>query len=263
MKRRRLLLLFTLVAALLVGGCGLWVWQAKRQYALNRQLIAALVNRDTKQALALVNVGADPDARCNPPPVPTVNLLLSQLLRRSPGPADSSPTAFLLACGKEYEVVTKSHRRWTVCPQDPQLVQVMLAHGADNKATDTKKQTALHDAASCNHLEVAQLLLQHGANVNAQDISGCTPLMQAAMLDHTDMTRLLLQHGANASAENERGDTALYYAADSDVSIPLFRLLLAQGADPKHRDRDGVTPLSVAEDRCRPEVVALLRKGAK
>ena len=100
MKRRRsLLLLFVLSALLLIAAGGLWLRQAKRQYALNRQLIDALVHGDFKQALALVNAGADPNTRSTPPPAPTFKLLLHQLLHRSPVPVNNSPTAFIMACG--------------------------------------------------------------------------------------------------------------------------------------------------------------------
>ncbi len=98
MKRRSLLLLL-LPVSLLMAGMGLWVRSQQRQYALNRQLIAALINNDRKQAFALANAGADPNTRFNTPPAPTLKLLLSQLLHRSSAPVDTTPTAFMFACG--------------------------------------------------------------------------------------------------------------------------------------------------------------------
>lgn len=44
----------------LVVVSGLWVWHARRQYALDRQLIAAINHTDTGKASTLLQRGADP-----------------------------------------------------------------------------------------------------------------------------------------------------------------------------------------------------------
>lgn len=45
---------------LIVGAGGLWLRSYRQQEALNRQLIAALMKEDDRQALDLVNAGAGP-----------------------------------------------------------------------------------------------------------------------------------------------------------------------------------------------------------
>ena len=59
MKRRCSLVLFGMIVLLFAAGCRLWMRQAKEQYALNRDLIAALLHNHPDQALILVNQGAD------------------------------------------------------------------------------------------------------------------------------------------------------------------------------------------------------------
>lgn len=52
---------------LLVGDSGYWLFQLQRhQYALDRQLISASVKHDNQKALALVNLGADPNTPYKP-----------------------------------------------------------------------------------------------------------------------------------------------------------------------------------------------------
>jgi len=71
---------------------------------------------------------------------------------------------------------------WAAANNRLEVVQVLLAHGADVNARDGDKDNArdgdkdtplyhtpLHHAARNNSLEVAQVLLAHGADVNARD----------------------------------------------------------------------------------------------
>ncbi len=225
MKRRRWLLLPTLVLA--VGGAGgAWVWKAQRQYAVNRQLIAALDRKDIGQALGLVNAGADPDTRYNPTPAPTLKSLMGQLLRHSPAPEEYSYTAFLLT---DATACYASPVSWTANVQpleDTPLICAMLAHGA---------------------------------NIDQQDFEGDTLLMFAILRNDEELTRLLVEQGANVTLEDKKGYTPLYYAVYSGNKIPVLRLLLAHGADPTHLDTVGQTPLTAAQAAHRPDIVALLR----
>ena len=73
------------------------------------------------------------------------------------------------------------------------VVQQLLAHGADpNICTDDHK-TPLHPASSRGLLEAARLLLRYGAKVDVMDKEGRTPLQLASS---DEMTKLLLEHGA-------------------------------------------------------------------
>ncbi len=137
------------------------------------------------------------------------------------------------------------------------LVRSMLAHSPDCNATDRNHQSALHYAIMCNHLQVAQLLLEHGANINQQDSEGETPLMWAITNNHVDMTRLLLGHGADVSIENEYRQTALHYVMRFIMNGNICCQLLAHGAAPNHLDKDGITPLLLAQQLHRPDLVAL------
>ena len=286
MKRRRLLLLSVLVVALLAGG-GLWVWQAKRQYMLNRQLIATLLSGD-KQALALINAGADPNTHYYAEPPPILKQMLNERLHRVKQPANHTPTAFLIACGAQWyehssglsmsadtypeevplgsvkvlvpdyagQPIAKNGKLYIYRP----LVRAMLAHGADYNATDLHKWTALHGAIWSHYPHIAQLLLEHGAKVNVQEEDGSTPLLLAASLREVDMVRLLINQGADVSMENTLGDTPLHFAVSDETELDIARMLLAHGADPNHPSKQGITPLKYAQDNHIPTIVTLLRK---
>jgi ankyrin repeat protein len=92
-------------------------------------------------------------------------------------------------------------------------------------------QTALHLAARHGHIELARLLLDSGANVNEIDYyKGSTPLHYAASYQRFHLVQLLIDRGAKVNARNRNGLTPLRLAEDSDPSVR--ELLIANGGDP-------------------------------
>ncbi|XP_078373945.1 uncharacterized protein LOC144657477 [Oculina patagonica] len=65
--------------------------------------------------------------------------------------------------------------------------------------------TALHQAASCGHLEIAIALLENGANPNIQDSQKCTPIHLAARNGHLEVVRSLYRNGARLDLRNAEG----------------------------------------------------------
>ena len=57
--------------------------------------------------------------------------------------------------------------------------------------------------------ELLELLVKHGADINASDKNGNTALMIAAVRNYPELASLLLEHGAGKTTENKQGKTAL------------------------------------------------------
>ena len=74
------------------------------------------------------------------------------------------------------------------------------------------RRTPLTCAVWKNNPDLVELLLLHGANVNFQDGEGATPLICAARLGNTAACALLLQHGADPHFTTTKWKVALYYA---------------------------------------------------
>lgn len=148
--------------------------------------------------------------------------------------------------------------------------------------------TPLHWAALRGHEDVARLLLDKGADVNVRNNDGETPLQVAERAKRSGVVQVLRSRGGEASAGiveavragdlarvqrllasnpgalNQKdaafGATPLHWAAlrgHADVA----KFLVAQGADTSAKNKDGETPLQVAERAKRAEIVALLRAG--
>jgi uncharacterized protein len=96
-------------------------------------------------------------------------------------------------------------------------VRVLLEHGADVNALSHSKisfipsNTALHASlAGERSPEVIRLLLEHGAFTSILDSDGQYALHSAAFhTDHIELIEMLLQNGADPNVLNSAGQTAL------------------------------------------------------
>ena len=83
---------------------------------------------------------------------------------------------------------------WAVEHGQNQVVELLLASGADVNAKDDGDRTPLYIATLKGFREVAKLLLTNHADVNAAS-KGTTPLRQAKLIGDRAMAQLLRQYG--------------------------------------------------------------------
>ncbi len=149
-------------------------------------------------------------------------------------------------------------------------VAIAIHYGADVNRKGVygrfyDQPTALHAICSSNsndldysayarQLIIAHLLLASGADPNRKDKEGRTPLhliCNGIYAYHNSgnfcrsMTALLLSWGADINTQDKGKRNVLHYVHDT---VPLAKLLLANGADPAVASRDG-TPCDIAERR--------------
>jgi len=142
------------------------------------------------------------------------------------------------------------------------MVEMLIAKGADVNAKDKDGNTPLQRAAQHNRKDVAELLIAKGADVNAKDKDGNTPLQRAAQHNRKDVAELLIAKGADVNAKDKDGNTPLQRAAQHNRK-DVAELLIAKGADVNAKDKDGNTPLQRAAQHNRKDVAELLiAKGA-
>ena len=159
--------------------------------------------------------------------------------------------------------------------------RVLLAAGADVNVVDPDRHTALILALVNGHFDVAGALIQGGADVNMEDKVGQTALY-AAVDEHTvpasnrpapretddtlsslDVIRMLLDKGAHVDAplraqvpyrtKLDRGGDGVLGAGTTPLvraakagDVPVVRLLLEKGANPRAATRNGVSAVMMA-----------------
>jgi ankyrin repeat protein len=75
---------------------------------------------------------------------------------------------------------------------------------------DNNGVTALHQAATSNHLNTVEMLLSRGSDINSKDNDGVTALHYAAGNNHLNIAEMLLNRGSNITSKDNKGSTALH-----------------------------------------------------
>lgn len=261
---------------------------------LDSALFAAIARRDGDEALALVARGADINAREH----------YEILVDRDRYPASRTPLVAAIATGD-----AALARRLLAVPGidlaagdtfggvpalvgavrlgDPDLVEAMLAAGADVAACSNDGRSAVAHAIEAGHPAIACRLLQAGAGgdlvgslvdaayrgqgdvvdrllamgtpIDGTNAGGNTALVGAAWSGRDAMLTALLDRGADLAASGAR---ALEFAANAGQASTV-RLLVERGVPPDGRNAYGWTPLMAAAWQGHDAVVnALLAHGA-
>ncbi len=124
------------------------------------------------------------------------------------------------------------------------MVETLLANGADPNAIDITFYTPLHYAVRLKNAKMVELLLKHKADPNGAlplTLKHTRPLHIAAEQEELLITSMLLDHGAKVNAPDPFGWAPLHFAVRHEAKTQ--QLLIQHGAD---RDAEGENCLSPA-----------------
>ena len=155
---------------------------------------------------------------------------------------------------------------------NPNLIKILLEHGADINKLDIRNFSALEGAIISigtapdneTNTKVISLLLKNGANSNyINSESKKTPIIWASHYGSTGAVKLLLVNDKlNINAVDKNGSSALmeasYYRNPECVA-----LLLEHGANPNLINKEGDTALDLAPMLDKTAVVQKPKKTAK
>lgn len=151
---------------------------------------------------------------------------------------------------------------------DSEIVQILLAAGADASARDAagrlpidlakntevlrvlkaagekrEKEIELSRAVKAGNPDAVKAALAAGVNVNAlSEDKTCNLLGVAVQANNVEMVKLLLAAGAATNTAPEGSKSVLHLAA-ARCGGEIVKALLAAGADPMHPGNNGATPL--------------------
>jgi ankyrin repeat protein len=127
---------------------------------------------------------------------------------------------------------------------------LLIERGANVRATDDDKVTALHWAASSHAVRVVDALAAKGARAT-KDVAGRTPLFYC--IDRRGRDRdsglwdRLLEIGCQLEDRTDDGQTPLIYAATYG-NYDAVKYLLAKGAELQAKDATGKSALARAQE---------------
>ena len=119
---------------------------------------------------------------------------------------------------------------------DKSVAQLFLATHTDIKGEDGRDQIAPQSVIPARHKDIVELLLAKGADVNAESNAGWTPLHIASGRGDESRAQLLVAKGANVDAKNQRGRTPLHIAAEKGHKN-MAEYLIAKGANKEEQFR--------------------------
>ena len=144
----------------------------------------------------------------------------------------------------------------------------LIRAGADVNAKDRSEQSAYLIATSevGDDPRLLELTLAAGADVDAKDSYNGTGLIRAAERGHSTIIARLLETGIDVDHVNRLGWTALLEAVilgeGGRAHVSTVRQLVAAGADVGVRDKSGLTALEHARRRGFAAIVRILRANS-
>lgn len=143
---------------------------------LDRELIEAVNYNQDVRVTALLDAGADVNAR-----IPPLQM-----------------TALIMASDVNFNADKKISLS---------IVRLLVARGANVNAQDREGLTPLMKAIGSYDLNVVKHLLDSGAQIDAYDQRGHTALTHAIMRSQPRMLQMLIEHGARTDVQSHMGTT--------------------------------------------------------
>lgn len=136
-----------------------------------------------------------------------------------------------------------------------EAIKYLLANGASAMQQDMYGQTPLHFAVQTKNVDCIRILQATGANSMTKDTYGTTPLSLAMNQSQTMVATLI---GKDRSLQNSDGESPLHIAVIENANLEKLNFLLSVGFQINKRDKNGNTPLHLAVQLKRSEMIPML-----
>ncbi len=106
-----------------------------------------------------------------------------------------------------------------------------------------------------------ELLIHNGAQINVQDFEGMTPLNYIFVHNPPkfEIAESYIKYGADPDTPDNDGNTVLHNLVRRDFdTLPLINFLVENGADFTLKNNRGLTPLDIARQKGKKDIVRYL-----
>lgn len=140
---------------------------------------------------------------------------------------------------------------------DIQMITKLLKAGVTSNHKDYDGISPLFIAVYRGHVEAVTCLLEHGVDLDIEHAKLGNPLSRALRIKKWEIAVKLAQHGATINLHCRDLQDLLATAA-FDGNFEAVSKILASGADPQWKYRNGQNPISLARLHCHEHTAQLL-----
>ncbi|KAL7037562.1 hypothetical protein ACKWTF_009276 [Chironomus riparius] len=137
--------------------------------------------------------------------------------------------------------------------------KLMTSQNVNEIDTAGRRSSALHFASGYGRKNVVEYLLANGANINLRDDGGLNCLHNAASFGHQEVVQILLDAGADPNLQDNWGFSALHEAS-AKGKVEVCLALLRHGGNWNLRNSEGKTPIDLADPTTKPILTGEYRK---
>ena len=229
----------SVVACLLRGGAS----ASKKDNEGRTPLWSAAARSNAQAVELLLDAGAPVDEPDNAGVTPLQMACLSP---------DAATIRLLIEAGADAN--RRDAQRYTVVMRavaagaDSDTLKALITGKADLLAEDDQNRSAFFLSVSNPEVsnDVRAILLEAEGTPDTREGGLMTPLMEACRANDITAVRFLLENGADPSLSDKNEWTPLMFAAMSNASSELMKIMVEHGASPDLGTRDGITPLMLA-----------------
>ena len=209
---------------------------------------------------------------CGDEPAPQPDPARDQAMIEAAAVGDRAAVERLLGDGASVGATDASGRTALVAAaygNHVEVAEALVEAGADVNAQDVSQQSAFLIATSevGDDPRLLELTLANGADVDAKDSYDGTGLIRAADRGYTRIVQRLLTTEIDVDHVNRLGWTALLEAVilggGDAAHVQVVRLLVDAGVDTEIGDHNGVTALAHARNEGHAEIAEILAAASR
>ena len=241
---------------------------SKQQNNRTLTLESAIQSKNTKKALALIQLGVDIDARVSGSEDTLLHIVAQKGFHRI-AKALINAGADMNAQNKLGKTPAHVASKWGRVD----ILNLLKSKGADLEIKNQDGETPFYTASRYNQVRVLRIFLRNKLQPNITNARKETPLHEISRLGNVLLAILFNKHLAYPNAQSETGDTPLHFAllslrkyklGDDENRMPFLKFidtLITNGADPYLKNTGGMSPFSMAKSDIRlTDVVPILTK---
>ena len=186
--------------------------------------------------------------------------LTSMIKEQQPTGASTEYSMALEQCIEDTMALGRSVNKWhqAVANDDTTTMLSLLKSGLEVNVRGGDHSSAWHAAALLGNASAMSILVaQKNAQPDMRDWNGCTPLWYATSEGYLSIVLQLLETGlVDVHVRNQGGANALWWPC-RDGNVAMVRMLLKKGVDPEEKDVDGLSPVMMARQEKRTELLQM------